>query len=112
MVSNLVYQLGFANFNFPFAAALCVAGLLPQTYLSIFVMRLMLRGQWKKSGCIEMAKPLSPPDNGLDRLRRRHRHPLASIILPAVVARHRRLQRQGAPLSRRNNCRCAGFTRQ
>ena len=27
MVSNLVYQLGFANFNFPFAAALCVAGL-------------------------------------------------------------------------------------
>ena len=26
MVSNLVYQLGFANFNFPFAAALCVAG--------------------------------------------------------------------------------------
>ena len=27
MVSNLVYQLGFANFNFPFAASLCVAGL-------------------------------------------------------------------------------------
>lgn len=42
MVSNLVYQLGFANFNFPFAAALCVAGLL-LTYLSIFVMRLVLR---------------------------------------------------------------------
>jgi putative spermidine/putrescine transport system permease protein len=42
MVSNLVYQLGFANFNFPFAAALCVAGLL-LTYLSIFLMRLVLR---------------------------------------------------------------------
>ena len=28
MVSNLVYQLGFASFNFPFAASLCVAGLL------------------------------------------------------------------------------------
>lgn len=27
MVSNLVYQLGFASFNFPFAAALSVAGL-------------------------------------------------------------------------------------
>jgi putative spermidine/putrescine transport system permease protein len=27
MVSNLVYQLGFSSFNFPFAAALCVAGL-------------------------------------------------------------------------------------
>jgi putative spermidine/putrescine transport system permease protein len=28
MVSNLVYQLGFASFNFPFAASLSVAGLL------------------------------------------------------------------------------------
>lgn len=27
MVSNLVYQLGFASFNFPFAASLCVTGL-------------------------------------------------------------------------------------
>ena len=27
MVSNLVYQLGFASFNFPFAASLSVAGL-------------------------------------------------------------------------------------
>lgn len=27
MVSNLVYQLGFASFNFPFAAALAVSGL-------------------------------------------------------------------------------------
>jgi putative spermidine/putrescine transport system permease protein len=27
MVSNLVYQLGFSSFNFPFAATLCVAGL-------------------------------------------------------------------------------------
>lgn len=27
MVSNLVYQLGFSSFNFPFAASLCVAGL-------------------------------------------------------------------------------------
>ncbi len=42
MVSNLVYQLGFANFNFPFAAALCVAGLL-LTYVSIYLMRLALR---------------------------------------------------------------------
>ena len=42
MVSNLVYQLGFANFNFPFAAALCVAGL-TLTYVSIFLMRLGLR---------------------------------------------------------------------
>ena len=27
MVSNLVYQLGFASFNFPFAASLSVSGL-------------------------------------------------------------------------------------
>ena len=27
MISNLVYQLGFASSNFPFAASLCVAGL-------------------------------------------------------------------------------------
>ena len=27
MVSNLVYQLGFSSFNFPFAASLCVTGL-------------------------------------------------------------------------------------
>ena len=27
MVANLVYQLGFASFNFPFAASLSVAGL-------------------------------------------------------------------------------------
>lgn len=42
MVSNLVYQLGFANFNFPFAAALCVAGL-ALTYVSIFLMRTSLK---------------------------------------------------------------------
>jgi putative spermidine/putrescine transport system permease protein len=28
MVSNLVYQLGFASFNFPFAASLCVTALI------------------------------------------------------------------------------------
>ena len=28
MVSNLVYQLGFASFNFPFAASLCVSALI------------------------------------------------------------------------------------
>jgi putative spermidine/putrescine transport system permease protein len=27
MISNLVYQLGFASFDFPFAASLCVSGL-------------------------------------------------------------------------------------
>ncbi len=42
MVSNLVYQLGFSNFNFPFAAALCVAGL-ALTYVSIAAMRITLR---------------------------------------------------------------------
>ena len=42
MVSNLVYTLGFANFNFPFAAALCVAGL-ALTYVSIAAMRITLR---------------------------------------------------------------------
>jgi putative spermidine/putrescine transport system permease protein len=37
MVSNLVYQLGFASFNFPFAASLCVAGVV----LTIGVLSLM-----------------------------------------------------------------------
>jgi putative spermidine/putrescine transport system permease protein len=42
MVSNLVYQLGFANFNFPFAASLSVAAL-ALTFVSIFLMRMVLR---------------------------------------------------------------------
>lgn len=37
MVSNLVYQLGFASFDFPFAASLCVAGLV----LTLGVLSLM-----------------------------------------------------------------------
>jgi putative spermidine/putrescine transport system permease protein len=37
MISNLVYQLGFASFNFPFAASLCVAGLA----LSIVVLSML-----------------------------------------------------------------------
>ena len=42
MVSNLVYQLGFASFNFPFAAALSVAGL-AMTFVLLTVMRLGTR---------------------------------------------------------------------
>jgi len=42
MISNLVYQLGFASFNFPFAAALCVAGL-ALTIAVLAVLRLMAR---------------------------------------------------------------------
>ncbi len=37
MVSNLVYQLGFASFNFPFAASLCVASLV----LTLIVLSLL-----------------------------------------------------------------------
>lgn len=42
MVSNLVYQLGFASFNFPFAAALSVAGL-AMTFVLLALMRLGTR---------------------------------------------------------------------
>jgi putative spermidine/putrescine transport system permease protein len=42
MISNLVYQLGFASFNFPFAAALCVAGL-ALTLLVLAMLRLAAR---------------------------------------------------------------------
>jgi putative spermidine/putrescine transport system permease protein len=42
MISNLVYQLGFANFNFPFAASLSVAAL-ALTFLSLFILRLATR---------------------------------------------------------------------
>lgn len=42
MISNLVYQLGFGNFNFPFAASLSVAGLL-LTFASIAILRMVLR---------------------------------------------------------------------
>jgi putative spermidine/putrescine transport system permease protein len=42
MVSNLVYQLGFASFNFPFAASLCVAGL-ALTIVVLSMLRLATR---------------------------------------------------------------------
>src|SRR5947209_20094372 len=42
MVSNLVYQLGFASFNFPFAASLCVAGL-ALTIVVLSALRLVAR---------------------------------------------------------------------
>lgn len=42
MVSNLVYQLGFASFNFPFAAALAIAGLL-LTALALALLSLVTR---------------------------------------------------------------------
>ena len=42
MISNLVYQLGFASFNFPFAASLCVAGL-ALTLIVLLLLRAALR---------------------------------------------------------------------
>jgi putative spermidine/putrescine transport system permease protein len=42
MIANLVYQLGFASFNFPFAASLSVAGLL-LTFAVLALMRLAAR---------------------------------------------------------------------
>jgi putative spermidine/putrescine transport system permease protein len=42
MISNLVYQLGFSNFNFPFAASLSIAGL-ALTFASLAALRIMLR---------------------------------------------------------------------
>ncbi len=42
MVSNLVYQLGFTNFNFPFAASLSVAAL-ALTFASLAVMHVLMR---------------------------------------------------------------------
>jgi putative spermidine/putrescine transport system permease protein len=42
MVANLVYQLGFASFNFPFAASLSVAGLL-LTFAVLALMRVAAR---------------------------------------------------------------------
>jgi putative spermidine/putrescine transport system permease protein len=42
MVSNLVYQLGFASFNFPFAASLSVAGL-ALAFVTLALLRLAAR---------------------------------------------------------------------
>jgi putative spermidine/putrescine transport system permease protein len=42
MISNLVYQLGFASFNFPFAASLCVSGL-ALTLVILSLIRLAVR---------------------------------------------------------------------
>ena len=42
MISNLVYQLGFANFNFPFAASLSVAAL-ALTFVSLWMLRVATR---------------------------------------------------------------------
>jgi ABC-type Fe3+ transport system permease subunit len=51
MVSNLVYQLGFASFNFPFAASLSVAGL-ALTFV-VFALLRVRRGRSKQSGRID-----------------------------------------------------------
>ncbi len=42
MISNLVYQLGFASFNFPFAAALSAAGLM-LTFAVLWLLRIAAR---------------------------------------------------------------------
>lgn len=42
MISNLVYQLGFASFNFPFAATLCLAGL-ALTFATLMLLRVAAR---------------------------------------------------------------------
>jgi len=42
MISNLVYQLGFASFDFPFAASLCVSGL-ALTLVILSLIRLAVR---------------------------------------------------------------------
>lgn len=42
MISNLVYQLGFASFNFPFAAALSAAGIV-FTFAVLWLLRLASR---------------------------------------------------------------------
>jgi putative spermidine/putrescine transport system permease protein len=42
MVSNLVYQLGFASFNFPFAASLCVTALI-LTVVVLALLRIAVR---------------------------------------------------------------------
>ena len=46
MISNLVYQLGFASFNFPFAASLSVAGL-ALTFAVLGLMRIAARSAEK-----------------------------------------------------------------
>jgi putative spermidine/putrescine transport system permease protein len=47
MISNLVYQLGFASFNFPFAASLSVAGL-ALTFAVLGLMRVAARSAEKR----------------------------------------------------------------
>jgi putative spermidine/putrescine transport system permease protein len=42
MISNLVYQLGLASFNFPFAASLSVAGL-ALTFAILSLLRVLAR---------------------------------------------------------------------
>ncbi len=108
MVSNLVYQLGFANFNFPVRGERFASPALALTYV---VDRRHARprcGRSKRSGCID-GKRLS-------------RHALARcaagslvvailgfIILPAFVVGDCGIQRQGdARLPAADNCRCAG----
>ena len=108
MVSNLVYQLGFANFNFPFAAALCVAGLA----LTYVVDRRDARshcGRSKKSGCTDGAAAVAPRARALPAARwwspfwaSSSCRPLWSRSPPSTTRR--------CCHSRRSNCRCAGST--
>ena len=60
MVSNLVYQLGFANFNFPFAASLSVAALALTLCVDLSLMRVADAAAWKRSGCIDGKTAVSP----------------------------------------------------
>ena len=61
MVSNLVYQLGFASFNFPFAASLCVPGIVDAS--SCCCCCVWRRAHSKTSGRIEMPRSTSPANH-------------------------------------------------
>ena len=83
MVSNLVYQLGFASFNFPFAASLSVAGLVLPSVCSRCCGRAQRGASSSRAALMRNPRPST--------LGGRRRRPwwcgtiLAFVLLPALV---------------------------
>src|SRR5262249_24066125 len=84
MVANLVYQLGFASFNFPFAASLSAAGL-ALTFAVLALMR-AAAGPLEKIGLhcdAALAVAVVPAPAGW-----RHRERHSQLFAVAGVGRH------------------------
>ena len=110
MVSNLVYQLGFANFNFPFAASLSVAAL-ALTFVSLALMRVLMRPlETDRAALHDAHVPIASrarrcrPDSLVVAI-------LGFLILPAAVVAIAAFNDKALLAFPPESCRCAGSPR-